>query len=311
MTDHGSSRLEEDPICSRLGKVSTKAGLFTVLAIDHVGSFAQTVRPDRPDSMTGAQIVEAKHPIIAALGPISRAVLIDPAYLAVRSSAGKGEGALTDLGLIVGIEDGDYADVLTTPRLLAGWNAERAAELGADAVKISMYFDPRGDSSAAEAFVTEVVDQCRKADVPLFCEPLALYQAPEERANAVLEGVRRFGGLGADVLKLQFPALPEASEDRAVWDQACAEINRLSPVPWVILSEGGDYGLFRDQVEIAGRAGASGFLGGRAIWREMATDRSRTREAQDRLTELSEVAHAHGIGWRASRAERRVRPIGG
>jgi len=309
MTDPGSSRPEEDGIESRLGKVATRAGLFTVLAIDHVGSFAQTVRPDRPDSMTGAQIVEAKHPIIAALGPISRAILIDPGYLSVCSSEGKGEAAWADLGLIVGIEDGDYADVRTNPRLLSGWNAERAAELGADAVKISMYFDPRVDNTAAEVFVTEVVDQCRKTGLPLFCEPLALYQAPEERVNAVLEGVRRFGDLGSDVLKLQFPVLPEVSEDRDVWGQACAEISRLSPVPWVILSEGSDYGLFRDQVEIAGRAGASGFLGGRAIWREMATDRSRTQEAQDRLIELSEVAHTHGVAWPASRSERTVRPI--
>jgi len=287
----------------RLDRVATGTGLFTVLAIDHVGSFAQTVLPHDPGSMTAADISTAKEPIIAALGPIGGAVLIDPGYLVAMESSGRGhpEG----LGLILGIEDGDYADVRTSPRLLPGWNVERAAELGADAVKISVYYDPDGDMSAGERFVTEVVGQCRVAGLPLFCEPLALYEDPGDRTRAVLEGVRRFGPLGAEVLKLQFPVMPETGHDAPEeWAEACAEVDRLSPVPWVILSEGSDFGLFRDQVRVACAAGASGFLGGRAIWRELATGERDAQHAAGRMTELCAVARAEGTAWTTSLARR-------
>ena len=286
-----------------LARVATETGHFTVLAIDHVGSFAQTVRPDHPGSMTAADISAAKQPIIAALGPIGGAVLIDPGYLVSMglTARGRPEG----LGLILGIEDGDYSDVRTAPRLLPAWNAVRAAEMGADAVKISVYYDPDGDMSAAERFVTEVVGQCRAAGLPLFCEPLALYDDPEDRTRAVLEGVRRLGPLGAEVLKLQFPVMPGTGRHAPEnWAEACAEVDRLSPVPWVILSEGSDFGLFRDQVRVACAAGASGFLGGRAIWRELATGRRDAQHAAGRMTELRAVAQAEGTAWDTSKARR-------
>ncbi len=45
--------------------------------------------------------------------------------------------------------------------------------------------------------------------MPLFCEPLADVRGGDVRRK-VLEGVRRFGSLGADVLKIQFPGDPAA-----------------------------------------------------------------------------------------------------
>ena len=244
---------------ARLQKVATSTGHFAVLAIDHVGSFAATVRPDDPGSMSTEDIWAQKLPLINGLGPAGGAMLVDPGFL--EGTAFTRSGALSRTGLILGIEDGDYADVLTAPRFLPGWSVRRAARLGVDAVKISMFFEPGGDTTKAEAFVTEVVDQCRQQDMPLFAEPLALYDHPHERSEAVLEGVRLFGHLGADVLKLQFPEPAENTSEKT-WAEACAEIDRLSPVPWAILSEGGDYDLFRRQLQVACRAGASGFLGG-------------------------------------------------
>lgn len=280
---------------ARLQKAATPTGHFAVLAIDHVGSFAATVRPDDPDSMSTEDIWAAKLPLINGLCPAGGAMLIDPGFL--EGTGFTRSAALRDTGLILGIEDGDYADVLTAPRFLPGWTVERAARLGVDAVKISMFFEPGGDTSAATDFVTEVVDQCRQLDMPLFAEPLALYHQPHERSEAVLEGVRLFGHLGADVLKLQFPE-PAENTSPDSWAEACEEIDRLSPVPWAILSEGGDYHLFRQQLAVACRAGASGFLGGRAVWREAATGEDTLEGAAARLRELNSIAVAEGVDWR-------------
>ncbi len=281
---------------TRLDRVATDTGHFAVLAIDHVGSFAATVRPDDPDSMSTEDIWAAKLPLIEGLGPHAGAMLIDPGFL--QGSGFEPGEALSETGLILGIEDGDYADVLTAPRFLPGWSVERAARLGVDAVKISMFFQPGGDTSAAEDFVTEVVEQCHQQQMPLFAEPLALYEHPHERREAVLEGVRLFGPLGADVLKLQFPE-PAENTSPDDWAEACEEIDRLSPVPWAILSEGGDYHLFRRQLAVACQAGASGFLGGRAVWREAATGDDSLEAARSRLGELNSIAVTKGVDWRS------------
>ncbi len=281
---------------ARLDRVATQTGHFAVLAIDHVGSFAATVRPDDPGSMSTEGIWAAKLPLIEGIGPHAGAMLIDPGFL--EGTGFTRSARLSETGLILGIEDGDYSDVLTAPRFLPGWSVERAARLGVDAVKISMFFDPGGDTLAAEDFVTEVVDQCRRQQMPLFAEPLALYDHPLKRRDAVLEGVRLFGPLGADVLKLQFPE-PAENDSQKDWEKACREIDRLSPVPWAILSEGGDYQLFRQQLRVACRAGASGFLGGRAVWREAATGQGNLEGSAARLRELSSIAVAEGVDWRS------------
>jgi len=281
---------------ARLRKVATDTGHFAVLAIDHVGSFAATVRPDDPDSMSPEDIWAAKLPLVEAVGPAAGAMLVDPGFL--EGTGFTRSGRLTETGLILGIEDGDYSDVLTAPRFLPDWSVEKAARLGVDAVKISMFFQPGGDTTAAEDFVTEVVDQCRRQQMPLFAEPLALYDHPHQRRDAVLDGVRLFGPLGADVLKLQFPE-PAENDSQKDWAEACQQIDRLSPVPWAILSEGGDYQLFRQQLRVACQAGASGFLGGRAVWREAATGEGSVENASARLGELNSIAVAEGVDWRS------------
>lgn len=279
----------------RLAGVATGTGHFAVLAIDHVRSFATTVRPDDPDSFTPDDIRSAKLELVEGLAAHAAAVLVDPGFLA-GLGAGRRE-SLRGTGLILGIEDGDYEDVITAPRLLPGWDVRRASELDVDAVKISVYFDPDGDTAAAERFVTDVAAQCEATGTPLFCEPLALYGRPEDRRRAVLEGVRIFGHLGADVLKLQFPEPGARTASCREWVEACREVDRLSPVPWTILSEGGDYGLFRQQLRSACRAGASGFLAGRAVWREAATGQAGLSSGTDRLDELRGIAVSEGVPW--------------
>jgi len=48
----------------------------------------------------------------------------------------------------------------------------------------------------------------------------------------------------------------------------CESITQTSRVPWVILSAGVDIEEFLINVEIASDSGASGFLAGRAVWKE-------------------------------------------
>src|SRR5207237_9969371 len=74
-------------------------------------------------------------------------------------------------------------------------------------------------------------------------------------------------------------------------------------VPWVVLSAGVDIELFREQVRLACRGGASGFLGGRAIWKNAvrlpAEERRRflATEGQENLRGLIEIAQKYARPW--------------
>lgn len=291
MSGSGSARSE------RLGRLATDGGQFAILALDHVRSFATTLRPDDPDSLTPGQMLATKERLIEGLGGQASAVLIDPA-LAISRAAGARQ---LSAGLIVGIEDGDYAEAAISPRFLPGWSVERAARLGADGVKISFVFDPDGDAGPPERFVREVVRQCEIADVPLFCEPLTDVRGPDARRR-VLEGVRRFGALGADVLKIQFPGDPSSEPSRDAWAEACAEADALTPSPWVLLSEGRDFDEFLELLTTACAAGASGFMAGRAIWGDALVSEG-TEPAATRLRSLRAIAVEHGRSWRGRGAD--------
>jgi tagatose 1,6-diphosphate aldolase len=281
-----------------LDQFATVTGHFAILALDHVRSFATTMRPEDPDSLTPDEMREAKQRLIERLAGAASAVLIDPAHAASQTPEALA-GATT--GLILGIEDADYDDAVTRPRLLPGWSVERAARAGADAVKISFYFDPDEDSAAAERFVTEVVGQCDAHDLPLLCEPLAQIRDPSETRQRVLEGVRRFGSLGAAVLKIQFPHGTQGTESSESWAEACKEADDLSSSPWVLLSEGREFSEFRDLLTIACRAGASGFVAGRAIWGGLGLGEDALAVSAQRLLELRSVVMSEGAPWNRRR----------
>lgn len=286
---------------ARLDRLATESGQFAILALDHVRSFAMTLRPDDPESFTADEMHGLKGRLIDGLATGASAVLIDPVLAERRFGASRRLGP----GFIVGIEDGDYATAAESPRLRPGWSVQRAADLGADAIKISFTFRP-ADTSAAEAFVRDVARACELVDLPLFCEPIVQTGSGDDVRRGVLEGVRRFGDLGPDVLKIQFPSDTVLNGSRGAWADACGEADDLSPVPWALLSEGRGFDEFRELLAIACRAGASGFVAGRAIWGLGATERDTIPASAARLLDLRSVAVKEGSPWRNRRRDQTV-----
>ena len=105
-------------------------------------------------------------------------------------------------------------------------------------------------------------------------------------------------------LRNYFPTDMGFEQDEKKLLQLCQELDRASRLPWVLLSAGADFTTFGRQVEIACKAGASGFLAGRALWQEGVQIRSREERmnffkntAAPRLKKLSEMAKRYGKPW--------------
>ena len=117
----------------------------------------------------------------------------------------------------------------------------------------------------------ELLAECRRVGIPLVMEPLFFgLESPDDRLRVVLETAERFAALGPDLLKLPFPVDPVAVDDRSVWLDACRQVTERCLMPWALLSGGGDFDLFLDQVRVSTEGGCAGFMVGRALWGEWA-----------------------------------------
>jgi tagatose 1,6-diphosphate aldolase len=294
---------------------TSENGVFNVLALDHRQSFAKMLRPDHPNSVSYGEIVEVKSAFVRTLAPTVSAVLLDPIYGAAQTIV---NGALPGgKGLLVAVEESGYTGEATARHsaLLPGWTIAKSKRMGADAIKLLVYYHPDAGELAEqqETLTADVIEQCRQADMVIFLEILTYSIDPNiPRSSAefgrTLPGVmeriaRRMGALKPDVLKLEFPVNPTFNPDPDDWSRACESISSTAGVPWTVLSAGADFELFCRQTEIACQAGASGFIAGRSVWQEGVSMPPTQRDAWlrevavPRMDTLSEIARRHARPW--------------
>lgn len=117
---------------------------------------------------------------------------------------------------------------------------------------------------------------------------------------AIREAARELSPLGASLYKVQVPlsGAGDAQRQRVASEALARDITG----PWVVLSQGVERERFLPAVEAACRAGASGFLAGRALWSDIVgldDVRGQLRaRAVARLDALCAAVDAHARPWR-------------
>lgn len=258
-----------------LQQCTSPRGTFTCLALDHRQNLRRSLNPSNPFVVTDDDLSRFKLEVTTSLADLGTAVLLDPEFSAAQAVA---ENAIPkQTGLVVAVESTGYTGFPNArhAQILPGWNVEKAKRMGADAIKLLIYYHP--DSSTAgeiEAFVKRVADDCRKYDLAIMLEPLSYPLDPaaktlssDEIRCVVTETARRLTPLGVDVLKAEFP-LDVNDPDESSWTDACAEITAASVTPWILLSAAVAFETFVRQITVACKAGASGIAVGRAVWQE-------------------------------------------
>jgi tagatose 1,6-diphosphate aldolase len=310
-----------------LQQLADSKGMMTMCAIDHRGALKQALNETKPAAVSYQDMVDFKLDLCQAVAPFASAILLDPEYGAGQAVAA---GLLpASKGLLVSMEKTGYTGDSTAriTELLPGWSVKKAKRMGASAVKLLIYFRPDLKDVASKQLdlVARLADQCLEEDIAFLVEPVSYSiegkESPvrKERINRgetsskkfaeikpglVIETARQITALPIDVLKAEFPADIKFEQDEGKLLGLCQELNQASRLPWVLLSAGVDFNSFRKQVEIACKAGASGFLAGRALWQEGAQIRSRKERmnffqntAAPRLKELAEIADKYGKPW--------------
>jgi tagatose 1,6-diphosphate aldolase len=297
-----------------LQQIATPEGLFIICALDHRGSLSKLLKQEANIDVTYNDMVEYKMELCQIIIPFASGILLDPAYGAAQSIA---RGILPGTaGLLVSLESTGYEaqGKGRISSILKNWSVEKIKRMGASAVKMLIYYRPDLGAVTRKQLqtVVNIARDCVKNDIAFLVEPLsyptetkgsAEYFA-SRKTDIVIETAKQMTAIPIDVLKAEFPADMEIEKDKGKLLEACQRLNDASTKPWVLLSAGVGYEVFRSQVEIACQAGASGFLGGRGIWQDALkyTDRQERIKylktaVVDRLKELAEITHKYAKPW--------------
>ena len=235
-------------------------------------------------------LVDFKKVISSELTPYASFILLDAEYGATAS-----ELLHADCEFIAAYEKTEY-DASTPgrlPDLLPIWSAKRIKELGADAVKILLYYDVDDKpeiNDIKHALVEGIGSGCIAEDIPYFVEILT-YDASDmdvtSREYASLKPHKVNGAMrefskpqyNADVLKVEVPVninfVEGYTSEEPVYtaDEARAyfkEQSEATHLPFIYLSAGVSAKLFQETLVFSKESGSTfnGVLCGRATWKD-------------------------------------------
>jgi tagatose 1,6-diphosphate aldolase len=290
-----------------LQRVTSSDGYFLICALDHLSDFQELIGAERSDY---GRTVEVKLELVRELSPVVSAFLLDAHFglaQAILSRSLPGH-----VGLMASVEDEGYEREggSRVSRMRAGWGVRKIKLIGADVCKLLWFYRPEAPTAEQQRqLVRHLVQQCAELSLPLVVEPIWHPLEGEEatsaewrarRVEGIIASAHEASAMGVDMLKVEFPGDVDSPEAQEAALAACGRLDAGIDVPWVILSAGVGYDEFRKQVELACRAGASGFLAGRSIWRDAAVTRDDGSRAGavglalDRLSELAGLTRRHG-----------------
>jgi tagatose 1,6-diphosphate aldolase len=272
-----------------LRRLSDEAGFFKMTAVDQRPGVEALVRERRATAQPRYEDVgEIKRVLIEALSAHSTAMLLDPGYAYPYAARALDPRK----GLLLTYEQWDSEETPRGRKTFAypDWTVEKIKRAGADGVKLMLWWRPDASEDVKahqRKLVEHVGRECRRHDIAFLIEPL-LYPFPTEgktggtqryeedatkRPEMVVETAREFvhERYGIDIFKMESPVAANLVPDPDGADSpACQrwfdELGRVIDRPWVMLSAGASMEPFRRIVAHAFRAGASGYLAGRAIW---------------------------------------------
>ena len=263
-------------------RLADAKGRWKMVAIDQRGPIMVPVAARRGVAEAPYEDVAAvKVAVTRQLAPHATAMLLDPNFAYPRCI----QHVPTQVGVCLSLEHHvtDDRDGARRSAVIPDWSVAKIRRIGGDAVKLLVWYRPDAPQAVCDhqqAFVRRIGQECREHDIVLLLE-LLIYALPGEsaaqleaaRSRLVLDSMRDFAdpSYGVDIYKLEPPAMLAAVPDpdgmaAAPVQRLYEQLGAMTTRPWVLLSAGASAADFERSLTYAYRAGASGYLCGRAIW---------------------------------------------
>ena len=300
-------------------RLADGGGRFKMTAVDQRPPIFGLIRDKRGgDEVAFDDVADVKVSLTRALAGQSSAMLLDPIWAYGRCVEHVNPGQ----GLLVTLEDHAFEETPGGRKSweIENWSVAKIKRLGADGVKILAWYRPDASDAVRahqEAFVERVGRACAEHDICFLLELLVYPLAGEGdgagRPDSVVESLRVFSDprFGVDLFKMESPIAaakvpdPESAEAaacQAIFDQ----LGQIATRPWVMLSAGAGMADFKRVLTYAYRAGASGYLCGRAIWLEAAKnfpdlaamERELAGDGMAYMADINRLTDAFAVPWR-------------
>jgi tagatose-1,6-bisphosphate aldolase len=256
-----------------LDDIANDSHVFSIIAMDQRNTLRRMFTAVGLDA-SDDDLRTAKADVARVLTPAASGLLSDPTYGVPAITQAK--ALAPSCGLLVAAEPSERRSWEGEPRTHRdpALDAQWVLDQGGDVLKF--FVQLRADRPApapgepdlvAEtlAVCEEIIRDCRHQGVPVVIENLVYVRPGEDlrgqaREDAIIESARALNDLDIDLLKLEYPGSP----------QGCRRLAEILDRPWAVLSAGVPFDQFTDIIQIATEeGGASGFIAGRSVWREV------------------------------------------
>lgn len=278
-----------------MNALSNKNGVIAAAAMDQRGSLRKSIASAKgvpQDQITNEMMEEFKVAVCKALTPHASAILLDPEF-GIPASKARAKNA----GLLLAYEESGYDNTKPgrLPDLLPHLSVKRIKDLGADAVKILIYyspFDAQDVNDIKHAFIERIGAECEHHQIPFFLEFVGYdpqgadekgLEYAKKKPDVVIKSMEEFGKpqYNVDVLKVEVPVNAEYVLGSSVYKgqaaysrQQALDLYRkaadVAQKPFIYLSAGVSNEQFVESLHMAAEAGTdySGVLCGRATWKD-------------------------------------------
>lgn len=278
-----------------LNALSDKNGVIAAAAMDQRGSLRKAIASAKgvsQDNVSDDMMSEFKVAVSKVLTPHASAILLDPEF-GLPAAKARAKNA----GLLLAYEESGYDNTKPgrLPDLLPHLSVKRIEEMGADAVKILIYYTPFDTADVNDikhAFIERIGAECEYYQIPFFLEFVGYdpkggdekgFAFAKTKPDVVIGSMQEFGKpqYKVDVLKVEVPVNAEFVEGSSVFKGQAAYSRKealdyyrkaaaVAQKPFIYLSAGVSNPQFVESLNMAAEAGTdySGVLCGRATWKD-------------------------------------------
>jgi tagatose 1,6-diphosphate aldolase len=278
-----------------LNALSNKNGVIAAAAMDQRGSLRKAIASAKgvsQNDITNDMMTEFKVAVAKVLTPHASAILLDPEFGLPAAKA-----RANNAGLLLAYEESGYDNTKPgrLPDLLPHLSVKRIKDMGADAVKILIYYTPFDTADVNDikhAFIERIGAECEYHQIPFFLEFVGYdpkgddekgFEFAKTKPQVVMKSMEEFGKpqYNVDVLKVEVPVNAEFVEGSSVFKGKAAysrkealdyyrQASAIAQKPFIYLSAGVSNPQFVESLNMAAEAGTdySGVLCGRATWKD-------------------------------------------
>ena len=278
-----------------LNALSNDKGVIAAAAMDQRGSLRKSIANAKgvpQEQVSDDMMSEFKVAVSKVLTQHASAILLDPEF-GLPAAKARAKGA----GLLLAYEESGYDNTKPgrLPDLLPHLSVKRIKEMGADAVKILIYYSPfeKDDiNDIKHAFIERIGAECETYEIPFFLEFVGYdpaggdekgFDFAKRKPESVIKSMQEFGKpqYKVDVLKVEVPVNAEYVLGSSIYKGQAAysrqealnfyrEAADTAQKPFIYLSAGVGNAQFVESLNMAAEAGTdySGVLCGRATWKD-------------------------------------------